>query len=94
MPRERALSGTIPSMETSHEELKDNTIIIGEHNALPLLHPSHSSQSLGPLATSQRKKCIFHLHIPYCLPMLIPIAPLRPFLRCSDSIARVSFPAT
>ncbi|KAF9453013.1 glucose-6-phosphate 1-dehydrogenase [Macrolepiota fuliginosa MF-IS2] len=28
MPRERALSGTIPSMETSHEELKDNTIVI------------------------------------------------------------------
>ncbi|XP_006460350.1 hypothetical protein AGABI2DRAFT_192087 [Agaricus bisporus var. bisporus H97] len=28
MPRERSLSGTIPSMETSHEELKDNTIII------------------------------------------------------------------
>jgi hypothetical protein len=24
------MSGTIPSMETSHEELKDNTIIIGE----------------------------------------------------------------
>ncbi|KAF8897550.1 glucose-6-P dehydrogenase [Infundibulicybe gibba] len=28
MPRERSLSGTIPSMETSHEDLKDNTIII------------------------------------------------------------------
>ncbi|KAF8639748.1 hypothetical protein AX17_001010 [Amanita inopinata Kibby_2008] len=28
MPRERSLSGTIPSMETLHEELKDNTIII------------------------------------------------------------------
>ncbi|KAJ3566309.1 hypothetical protein NP233_g7085 [Leucocoprinus birnbaumii] len=28
MTRERSLSGTIPSMETSHEELKDNTIII------------------------------------------------------------------
>jgi len=24
------MSGTIPSMETIHEELKDNTIIIGE----------------------------------------------------------------
>jgi hypothetical protein len=23
------MSGTIPSMETTHEELKDNTIIIG-----------------------------------------------------------------
>ncbi|KAJ3828594.1 glucose-6-phosphate 1-dehydrogenase [Lentinula raphanica] len=28
MTRERSLSGTIPSMETSHEELKENTIII------------------------------------------------------------------
>ncbi|TFK28723.1 glucose-6-phosphate 1-dehydrogenase [Coprinopsis marcescibilis] len=28
MPRERAMSGTIPSMETLHDELKDNTIII------------------------------------------------------------------
>ncbi|KAM6495870.1 glucose-6-phosphate 1-dehydrogenase [Amanita muscaria] len=28
MPRERSLSGTIPSMETSHEVLTDNTIII------------------------------------------------------------------
>jgi glucose-6-phosphate 1-dehydrogenase len=28
MTRERSLSGTIPSMETSHEALKDNTIII------------------------------------------------------------------
>ncbi|KAF5369921.1 hypothetical protein D9758_001037 [Tetrapyrgos nigripes] len=28
MARERSMSGTIPSMETSHEELKDNTIII------------------------------------------------------------------
>jgi hypothetical protein len=24
------MSGTIPSMETTHDELKDNTIIIGE----------------------------------------------------------------
>ena len=29
MPRQRALSGTIPSMETTHDALKDNTIIIG-----------------------------------------------------------------
>ncbi|KAF5333127.1 hypothetical protein D9611_002595 [Ephemerocybe angulata] len=28
MPRERSMSGTIPSMETTHDELKDNTIII------------------------------------------------------------------
>lgn len=28
--RPRAMSGTIPSMEVSHEQLKDNTIIIGE----------------------------------------------------------------
>jgi len=29
MPRERSMSGTIPSMETAHDDLKDNTIIIG-----------------------------------------------------------------
>ncbi|KAF8238693.1 glucose-6-P dehydrogenase [Tricholoma matsutake] len=28
MPRQRSLSGTIPSMETTHDELKDNTIIV------------------------------------------------------------------
>ncbi|KAH9482678.1 Glucose-6-phosphate 1-dehydrogenase [Psilocybe cubensis] len=28
MPRERSMSGTIPSMETAHDQLKDNTIII------------------------------------------------------------------
>ncbi|KAL0579690.1 Glucose-6-phosphate 1-dehydrogenase [Marasmius crinis-equi] len=28
MTRERSMSGTIPSMETSHDQLKDNTIII------------------------------------------------------------------
>jgi glucose-6-phosphate 1-dehydrogenase len=28
MGRERAMSGTIPSMETSHDQLKDNTVII------------------------------------------------------------------
>lgn len=28
--RQRSMSGTIPSMETSHDELKDNTIIIGK----------------------------------------------------------------
>lgn len=30
MPRQRSLSGTIPSMETTHDELKDNTIIVGQ----------------------------------------------------------------
>lgn len=30
MARQRSDSGTIPSMETSHDELKDNTIIIGQ----------------------------------------------------------------
>ncbi|PPQ77761.1 hypothetical protein CVT25_011196 [Psilocybe cyanescens] len=28
MPRDRSMSGTIPSMETAHDQLKDNTIII------------------------------------------------------------------
>jgi glucose-6-phosphate 1-dehydrogenase len=30
MTRPRAPSGTIPSMETTHDELKDNTIIVGQ----------------------------------------------------------------
>lgn len=29
MPRARSMSGTIPSMETAHDDLKDNTIIVG-----------------------------------------------------------------
>lgn len=32
MARPRSLSGTIPSMETSHHELKDNTVIIGAYS--------------------------------------------------------------
>lgn len=37
MPRERSMSGTIPSMETSHDELKDNTIIVGvSRDSLPV----------------------------------------------------------
>jgi len=31
MPRERAMSGTIPSMETKHDALTDNTIIVGTY---------------------------------------------------------------
>ena len=27
--RPRAMSGTIPSMETAHDALKDNTVIVG-----------------------------------------------------------------
>jgi glucose-6-phosphate 1-dehydrogenase len=30
MPRQRALSGTIPSMEVTHNEVKDNTIFVGQ----------------------------------------------------------------
>lgn len=47
MPRERSLSGTIPSMETSHEELKDNTVIVGEHRSSPHPSPSHLYPSPG-----------------------------------------------
>ena len=38
--RQRAMSGTIPSMETTHEELKDNTIIIGKNS------PDYQQKSL------------------------------------------------
>jgi len=37
MPRERSMSGTIPSMETSHDDLKDNTIIVGVYRFSYLL---------------------------------------------------------
>jgi len=33
------MSGTIPSMETNHDELKDNTIIIGEAFVMPFRSP-------------------------------------------------------
>ena len=36
MARPRSASGTIPSMEASHEELKDNTIIIGRRVLIPV----------------------------------------------------------
>lgn len=36
-PTQRARSGTIPSMETSGEALKDNTIIVGAHPCLILI---------------------------------------------------------
>ena len=36
MARPRSASGTIPSMEASHEELKDNTIIIGTRVLIPV----------------------------------------------------------
>ena len=28
---QRAMSGTIPSMETLHDDLQDNTIIVGKY---------------------------------------------------------------
>jgi hypothetical protein len=34
--RPRAMSGTIPSMETTHDELRENTIIIGALSVLDL----------------------------------------------------------
>ncbi len=33
--RSRTMSGTIPSMESSHHELGENTIIVGEFTTLP-----------------------------------------------------------
>lgn len=70
MTRERSLSGTIPSMETSHEELKDNTIIIGAWYLVISCtnSPTDCPQSLGPLAILQRKRyiptsaCTTHIH--------------------------------
>lgn len=40
--RPRAMSGTIPSMEVSHEQLKDNTIIIGE-----VIYPKHCNTDIN-----------------------------------------------
>lgn len=38
MPRQRSMSGTIPSMEMTHEDLKDNTIIVGVYHFPCLLY--------------------------------------------------------
>ena len=57
MPRERSMSGTIPSMETAHDDLKDNTIIVGVyHFPCLLIYTSHGAQCLVPLVILQRKK--------------------------------------
>lgn len=44
--RPRAMSGTIPSMESSaHESLTDNTIIVGMSLAYPAAPPDHPAHS-------------------------------------------------
>ena len=59
------MSGTIPSMETTHNELKDNTIVIGPLSfIIPGLNWTCSSpdfweiQSLERLETLQRRRCV------------------------------------
>ena len=42
----RAMSGTIPSMETQHDDLKDNTIIIGRYPLNPVISQAHFLLSL------------------------------------------------
>ena len=37
----RAMSGTIPSMEILHDDLKDNTIIIGRYPLIPVVSSLH-----------------------------------------------------
>jgi hypothetical protein len=34
MTRERAMTGSIPSMQATHDQLQDNTIIIGKHSRI------------------------------------------------------------
>lgn len=64
MARERSMSGTIPSMETSHDELKDNTIIVGEHARLSNLYLLTHRQFSGRLAIWPRKRhLLVHLSL-------------------------------
>ena len=59
------MSGTIPSMETASNELKDNTIVI---SALSFINPRpdlarkssdfHETQSLEPPVISPRRRCV------------------------------------
>jgi len=62
--RPRAMSGTIPSMETTHDELKDNTIIIGEITTYLLRDSLFTSCAIvfgasGDLA--KKKVCTAHI---------------------------------
>lgn len=58
MARQRSLSGTIPSMETSHDELKDNTIIVGEYSAIynSNIVSNHPHTVLGASGDLAKKK--------------------------------------
>ena len=55
------MSGTIPSMETASDELKDNTIVIG---ALSLSNPArispdfYKNQSSEPPVTLLKRRCV------------------------------------
>jgi hypothetical protein len=52
------MSGTIPSMETSHESLKDNTVIIGT-SFISITQPSHDltdKKVLGASGDLAKKK--------------------------------------
>ena len=47
--RPRAMSGTIPSMETTGDALKDNTIIIGASAFFPRAPPDRPSQPVASI---------------------------------------------
>jgi hypothetical protein len=62
----RAMSGTIPSMETLHDDLKDNTIIVGRCPLTPLVSHTPGLLSLvlgasGDLAKKKVSSFPFHM---------------------------------
>lgn len=64
---QRAMSGSIPSMETLHDELKDNTIIVGMYppvlSLTPIL-PIWISLVLGASGDLAKKKVsLFPFHL-------------------------------
>ena len=62
MARNRSMSGTIPSMETSSEPLKNNTVIVGA-SCLPSSLPAYNLQSSVPPEILQRKRSVSVLSI-------------------------------
>lgn len=68
MARQRSMSGTIPSMETLHDDLKDNTIIVGRYFlklSTFLLRISHLSLSLvlGASGDLAKKKVFYYIFV-------------------------------
>jgi glucose-6-phosphate 1-dehydrogenase len=54
--KQRTMSGTIPSMETTHEELRDNTVIVGQYLSPRRYSNSHSSIVCGASGDLAKKK--------------------------------------